>query len=68
MELAGILRLAVDAGLAAVIAEAGGGDLAAGVAVDAGGIYEEIAGGVLGEAVCELRHFFFDSFLRYGVA
>ena len=51
MQLTGIFRLAVDAGLAAVIAEAGGGDLAAGVAVDAGGVYEEVAWGVLGEAV-----------------
>jgi len=68
MEFARILRLAVDAGLAAVIPETGGGDLAAGVAVNAGGIDEEVAGGVLGQAVVELRHLLFDSPLGCGVA
>jgi hypothetical protein len=48
MQFARILRLMVDAGLAAVIAEDGGSDLAAGVAVDAGGVDEEVAWGVFG--------------------
>jgi hypothetical protein len=43
MQFAGILRLMVDAGLPAVIAEDGGRDLAARVAVDAACVDEEVA-------------------------
>jgi hypothetical protein len=47
VQFAGILRLMVDAGLAAVIAKACRGDLAAGVAIDAACVHEEFAGNIL---------------------
>jgi hypothetical protein len=56
MQFAGISRLVVDAGLPAVIAEDGRSDLSARVAIDAGGVDEELAGDVFGEALVYLGH------------
>ena len=66
MQFAGILRLMVDAGLAAVIAKACGRDLAAGVAIDAACVHEEFACDVLREPLVNLRHWLFDSFPAIG--
>jgi len=61
VKLAGILRLMVNAGFAAVIAKAAWSDLAAGVAIDATRVHEEFAGRVLREPLFDLRHGFLDS-------
>ena len=49
-------RLAVNARLAPVISEGGRGDLAAGVAVDAARVDEEIPRNVLGQATIDVCH------------
>lgn len=53
-----VAGLAGDAGLAAAVGagEGGGRELAAEVAINAAGVDEEVAGGVLGQAVGEARH------------
>ena len=49
-------RLALNARLTAMIVEGLGGDLAAGIAVNAGGVHEEVAGGVLRQSLLDLCH------------
>jgi hypothetical protein len=51
-----IARLAVHARFATVIAKAGGGDLAASVAVDAGFVHVELAFDIFGETPLGLSH------------
>jgi len=55
-QLLGRLGLVVDGGLIAGIAEHGRRENPAGVAVDAGGVDEEVAGDVVGELESSLRH------------
>jgi len=68
MQFAGILRLMEDAGFTAVIAKAGGRNLAARVAIDATGVHEEFAFHVLRQPLVDLRHGGFDSFRPLTVA
>jgi hypothetical protein len=56
MQLAGIVRLPVNAGLSAMIAKARGRDLPAGVTVNAGGVHEELAVYVFRQALSDLGH------------
>src|SRR5262249_2099035 len=48
--------LAADEGVSVALREDGGGELATGVAVDARLVHEEIAGGVLRDALLDVRH------------
>ena len=56
MQLAGIVGLPVNAGLSAVIAKARGRDLPAGIAINAGGVHEELALHIFRQALSDLGH------------
>ena len=56
MQLAGIVRLPVNAGLSAMVAKTRGRDLPASIAIDAGGVHEELAVHVFRQALSDLGH------------
>ncbi len=64
LHIRGTGRLAVDAGLTAMVMEGLRGNLAAGVAINAGCIDKEIAGDVLRQSLLDLGHYLLDIVYR----